>query len=194
MALFEAPAASWESRLNASHYSYRDSQSAETVLFTAIPVPPFTPEAQELALLVTEAAAGVPGTVYYPFGYNARNDIYIGDINRWPNLGDYGYATQSLVPRGQCYARAVAITVDTDTWIRFISLNPLYTVLLNQLYSVDLIESWGISSTIIEVEQFIGGGNSMTLYPTYAVALAYRAQTATGTINIAIEGNVEGGE
>ena len=34
----------------------------------------------------------------------------------------------------------------------------------------------------------------MTFYPTYAVALVYRAQTANGAIYIAIEGNVEGGE
>ncbi len=188
MALFEAPGASWESRLNATHYSYRDSQSGTALFLGAGAVG----IAVEAARLVTQAALGVPGNVYYPFGYNART--LTGAIERWPNLGDYGYATQSLVPRGQCYARSVAITVDTDTWIRFISLNPLYTVLINQLYPEDLIESWGISSTITEVEQFIGGGNSMTLYPTYAVALVYRAQTADGTINIAIEGNVEGGE
>ena len=191
MALFEAPSASWESRLNASHYSYRDSESG-TALFLGAGV---LGELAELALLETEAEAGIPPfTVYYPFGYNARNNALTGNINRWPNLGDYGYTTQSLVPRGQCYARSVAITVDTDTWIRFISLNPLYTVLVNQLYSTALIASWGITSTITEVEQFIGGGNSMTFYPTYAVALAYRAQTANGAIYIAIEGNVEGGE
>lgn len=190
MALFEAPEASWESRLNASHYSYRDSQSG-TALFLGAGV---LGEATELALLVTQAATNAPGTVYYPFGYNARNNALTGSIGRWPNLGDYGVPAKSLVPRGQCYARSIAITVDTDTWIRFISLNPLYTVLLNQLYSVDLIASWGITSTITEVEQFIGGGNSMTFYPTYAVALAYRAQTANGAIYIAVEGNVEGGE
>ena len=183
MALFEAPGASWENRYNADHYSYRDSQSGTALAIT---------EAAELVLFATQAALGIPGTVYYPFGYNART--LTGLIGRWPALGDYGYATQSLVPRGQCYARSVAITVDTDTWIRFVSLNPLYAVLINQLYSEDLIDSWGISSTIIEVEQFIGGGNSMTFYPTYAVALVYRAQTANGAIYIAVEGNVEGGE
>ena len=190
MAFSQSQSGAWENRYNADHFSYRDSQSG-TALFLGAGV---LGEAAELALLATQAALGVPGTVYYPFGYNARNNALTGNINRWPNLLDYGYPTQSLVPRGQCYARSVAITVDTDTFVRFISLNPLYTILLNQFYSVDLIESWGISSTITEVEQFIGGGNSMTLYPTYAVALAYRAQTANGTINIAIEGNVEGGE
>ena len=190
MALFEAPSASWESRLNASHYSYRDSQSGTALFLGAAPFG----EIAELALLATEAALGIPGTVYYPFGYNARNNALTGSIGRWPNLGDFGYPTQSLVPRGQCYARSVAITVDTDTFVRFICLNPLYSILINQLYDTALIASWGISSTITEVEQFIGGGNSMTFYPTYAVALAYRAQTANGAIYIAIEGNVEGGE
>lgn len=193
MALFEAPEASWESRLNASHYSYRDSHSATALVFPGVP-PIITPEQQELALLATEAVAGVPGTVYYPFGYNARNNADTGAIGRWPNLGDYGYTTQSLVPRGQCYARAIKITAEEDTWIRFISLNPLYTVLINQLYSVDLIASWDISSTIIEVEQWVGAGDTVTFYPTYAVALVYRANTANGTIYIAVEGNVEGGE
>ncbi len=183
MALFQAPDATWESRLNATHYSYRDSQSGTALAIT---------EAAELILLVEEVAAGIPGTVYYPFGYNART--LTGNINRWPALGDYGYATQSLVPRGQCYARSVSITVETDTWIRFISLNPLYSVLVNQLYSTTLIESWGISSTITEVEQWVGAGDTITFYPTYAVALVYRADTANGTIYIAIEGNVEGGE
>ncbi len=185
MAFSQSQSGAWENRYNADHFSYRDSQSATSYAMV---------ELAELALLETQAALGIPGTVYYPFGYNARNNVPLGSIGRWPNLGDYGYPTQSLVPRGQCYARSVAITVDTDTWIRFISLNPLYTILLNQFYSKDLIESWGISSTITEVEQFIGGGNSMTFYPTYAVAIAYRAQTANGAIYIAIEGNVEGGE
>ena len=184
MAFSQSQLEAWGNRYNADHFSYRDSQSVTAYAMI---------ELAELALLETQDLA-IPGTVYYPFGYNARNNVPLGSIERWPNLGDYGYTTQSLVPRGQCYARSVAITVDTDTFVRFVSLNPLYTVLLNQLYSEDLIESWEISSTITEVEQFIGGGNSMTFYPTYAVALVYRAQTADGTINIAIEGNVEGGE
>lgn len=190
MALFEAPIGSWENRYNADHYSYRDSQSG-TALFLGAGV---LGEMAELALLATQAPLGVPGTVYYPFGYNARNNALTGAIGRWPNLGDYGYATTSLVPRGQCYARAVKITVEADTWIRFISLNPLYTVLVNQFYSTALIASWGITTTITEVEQWIGAGDEATFYPTYGVALAYRANTADGNIYISMEGNVEGGE
>ncbi len=190
MAFSQSQLGAWENRYNADHFSYRDSQSG-TALFLGAGV---LGEAAELALLATQAALAIPGTVYYPFGYNARNNALTGSIGRWPNLGDYGYPTQSLVPRGQCYARSVKITVEEDTWIRFISLNPLYTILLNQFYSVDLIASWGISSTITEVEQWVGAGDTVTFYPTYAVALAYRAATANGTIYIAIEGNVEGGE
>ena len=185
MALFEAPLGTWENRYNADHYSYRDSQSATSLALLEI---------QELALLVTEAAAGIPGTVYYPFGYNARTNALTGNINRWPNLGDYGYATQSLVPRGQCFARAVKIPVEEDTWIRFICLNPVYTILLNQMYSTTLIASWGILPTITEVEQWVGAGDTVTFYPTYGVAIAFRGDTANGDIYIALEGNVEGGE
>ena len=193
--ILEDLAATWEKRFMQSHYSYQDSQSATTELFVAIPtIPPITPEQQELAALVTQAALGVPGTVYYPFGYNARNNILTGSIGRWPNLGDFGVLAQGLVPRGQCYARSVMIYVTEDTWIRFISLNPLYTVLVAQQYSATLIASWGISSTITGVEQFIPAGANYTFDPTYGLAMAYRADTVQGTIEISVEGNVEGGE
>ncbi len=193
MSILEDTASSWEKRFMQSHYSYRDSypdeqdatQLGTTTVLTGL---------QMLVLLDTQAKLGVPGTVYYPFGYNARNSILQGSIGRWPNLGDYGVPTQSLVPRGQCYARSVKVTVAEDTWIRFISLNPLYTVFLNQLYSVALIASWGISSTITEVEQWVEAEDTVTFSPTYGVALAYRAATAEGAIYIAIEGNVEGAE
>ncbi len=193
MAFSQSQLAAWLNRFDADHYSYQDSypdeqdatQTGQTTILT---------ELQAYALLITEVAAGVPGTVYYPFGYNARNSTLTGNINRWPNLGDYGYPTQKLVPRGQCYARSVMIYVTEDTWIRFITLNPLYPILINQLYSVDLIASWGISSTIIGVEHFIAADDKDTFSPTYGVAIAYRADTVAGTIAISIEGNVEGGE
>ncbi len=185
MAFSQSQSGAWENRYNADHFSYQDSQSGTALVLT---------EAAELALLTTEVAAGIPGTVYYPFGYNARTNALTGNINRWPNLGDYGYTTQSLVPRGQCYARSVMIYVTQDTWFRFITLNPLYTILLNQFYPVDLIASWGISSTITGVEHFIPRGANYTFYPTYGLAIAYRAATVEGAIYISLEGNVEGGE
>lgn len=192
MSVFAGPSSAWESRLMADHYSYRDSHSAATVLFVAIPVPPYIPEAQELALLLIEATAGVPGTVYYPFGYNARNDPLTGSNFRWPNFGEY--ASGTIAPRGQCFARTVMITATQDTWIRFISLNPIYLTLINQRYTPAQIAVMGVPQTITEVEQFIGAGDIVTFYPTYGVALAFRADTVAGTIYISVEGNVEGGE
>ncbi len=192
--ILEDFAATWEKRFMQSHYSYQDSQSG-TALFLGAGV---LGEATGLALLETQAALAIPGTVYYPFGYNARNNAFTGAIGRWPNLGDFGVtadvAPQNLVPRGQCYARSVMIYVTEDTWIRFISLNPLYTVLVAQQYSATLIASWGISSTITGVEQFIPAGANYTFDPTYGLAMAYRADTVQGTIEISVEGNVEGGE
>jgi len=192
MSLFAGPASAWESRLMADHYSYRDSQSAATVLFVPIPVPPFIPEAQELALLLIEAAAGVPGTVYYPFGWNARNNVLTGSIFRWPNVGEY--ASRTTAPRGQCYARTVMVTATQDTWVRFISLNPIYLTLLNQRYTPAQIAVMGVPQTLTEVEQFIGAGAIVTFYPTYGVAIVFRADTIAGMIYISVEGNVEGGE
>ncbi len=168
-----------------SHYSYNDSQSGTALVLT---------EEAALALFATQAALGVPGTVYYPFGYNARNNALTGSIGRWPNLGDFGYAPLLRAPRGQCYARSVMIYVTEDTWVRFITLNPVYLTLVAQQFSTTLIASWGISSTITGVEQFIPADATYTYDPTYGVAIAYRADTTDGTIYISIEGNVEGGE
>ncbi len=193
MALFEEISSTWEKRFMQQHYSYRDSHSADTVLFTEIPlVPPITPEQQELALLVTEAAAGVPGTVYYPFGYNARNNALTGSIFRWPNVGDYASGTQA--PRGQCYARNVMIYVTEDTWIRFLSLNPIYLTLVAQGFAVAQIAAMNVPNVITEVEQFIGTGSLVTFDPTYGISIVFRADTVEGMIYISVEGNVEGGE
>jgi len=188
MSIFEALGSTWEKRFMQQHYSYRDSHSATTVLF----VPPAFAEAQELALLATEAAAGVPGTVYYPFGYNARNNALTGSIFRWPNAGEYASGTQA--PRGQCYARSVMITVTQDTWIRFISLEPIYLTLVAQSYTAAQIAAMGVLQTITEVEQFIGAGSLVTFYPTYGVSIVFRAATVAGMIYISAEGNVEGDE
>ena len=180
MSLFEAPPSTWEKRFMQRHYSYRDSQSASTVVLT---------EAQELALLAAEALlpAG-PWTVYYPFGYNAR---LISRFN-WPNTGDY--ASGVLVPRGQCYAREVMVYVTEDTWVRFVSLNPVYLILLAQGYTAGQITAMGVSQVITEVEHFVAKGDKDTFYPTYGTAIVFRADSAVGTIYISAEGNVEGGE
>jgi len=188
MSIFEALASTWEKRFMQQHYSYRDSHSATTVLF----VPPAFAEAQELALLATEAVAGVPGTVYYPFGFNARNNALTGNRFRWPNMGDC--ASPNVCPRGQCYAREVMIYVTEDTWVRFISLEPIYLTLLAQGYTVAQIAVMGVTQTITEVEHFLAADDKDTFYPTYGIAIVFRADTAAGTIYISVEGNVEGGE
>jgi len=170
----EAFHATWEKRFMQRHYSYRDSHSVATTVLT-IP--------QELALL----AAASP-TVLYTFGTNARA------INRfnWPNAGDY--ASGTVVPRGQCYAREIMVYVTQDTWIRFISLNPVYLILLTQGYTTGQIAAMGVSQVITEVEHFVAQNDKDTFYPTYATSIVFRADSIAGMIYISAEGNVEGSE
>lgn len=191
MALFEAPEATWDKRFMQRHYSYRDSHDVATVLFPALPAP-FTPEAQALAAFAVQAAAGVPGTVYYPFGYNARNNALTGSIFRWPHLGDF--ASGAIGPRGQCYAREVMVYVTEDTWIRFVSVNPIYMTFIVQGYTAAQIAALGVSPVIVEVEHFVAAGDKDTFNPTYGSAIVFRANTVAGMIYISAEGNVEGGE
>ncbi|GAG54944.1 unnamed protein product, partial [marine sediment metagenome] len=47
---------------------------------------------------------------------------------------------------------------------------------------------------ITEVEHFLAAGDKDTFYPTYGIAIVFRAATVAGDIYISIEGNVEGGE
>lgn len=191
MSILEALDATWDKRFKQKHYSYRDSQSADTILFPTLP-PPYTPEAQALAALAVEAAAGVPGTVYYPFGYNARNDALTGSKFRWPHLGDY--ASGAVGPRGQCYAREVMVYVTEDTWIRFVSVNPIYMTLIAQSYTAAQIAAMDVSPIITEVEHFVAQNDKDTFYPTYGSAIVFRADSIAGMIYISAEGNVEGGE
>ena len=194
MSVLESPQATWDKRFKQKHYSYRDSQSASTVVLT---------EVQELVLFTAEALLpSGPWTVYYPFGYNARNNALTGSIFRWPqgpqlpafaeSTGDY--ASGTIAPRKQCYAREVMVYVTEATWIRFVSLNPIYLTLLAQGYTVARIAAMGVSSTITEVEHYVARRDKDTFYPTYGAAIVFRADETAGTIYISIEGNVEGGE
>ncbi len=199
MTILEAPDSTWEKRFMQRHYSYRDSHSAETVLFlgTAQQI-----QAQLLALFATQAALAVPGTVYYPFGYNARNWATIvpaltaagvaGSKFAWPNTGEY--ASGTLGERGQCFAREVMVYVTEDTWIRFVCLNPIYLTLLAQSYTAAQIAAMGVPMVITEVEHFVAQNAMITFKPTYGTAIVFRADSATGMLYISIEGNVEGGE
>lgn len=183
MSVYEAPQASWDKRFKQRHYSYRDSHSASTVVLA---------EASELVLFAAQALTNAPGTVYYPFGYNARNNALTGTRFRWPQTGDY--ASGAIGPRSQCYGREVMVYVTEATWIRFVSLNPIYLTLLAQGYTAAQITGMGVTSTITEVEQYIARRDKDTFYPTYAAAIVFRADETAGTIYMSIEGNVEGGE
>ena len=174
MALFEALEATWNKRFMQRHYSYRESHAVETTVLT-IP--------QALGLL----AAGSP-TVLYNFGTNARAI----SVFNWPNIGEYASGTAG--PRGQCYAREIMVYVTQDTWIRFISLNPIYLTLLAQGYTAAQIATMGVSQTIMEVEHFAAAGDKDTFFPTYAVSIVFRSDSIAGMLYVSVEGNVEGGE
>ncbi len=212
MTILEAPDSTWEKRFMQKHYSYRDSHSAATVLFTPSPPAPISPEAQSLVAFAAQAALAVPGTVYYPFGYNARNWATVvaeltaagvaGSRFAWPQgpqpplfaEATRDYASGTVGPRGQCYAREVLVYVTEDTWIRFISLNPIYLTLLAQGHSSTHIAALNVPMVITEVEHFVAKRDKDTFYPTYGTAIVFRADSVVGTIRISIEGNVEGGE
>jgi hypothetical protein len=185
MSILEGFSATWEKRFFQNHYSYRDTQRASTVVLT---------ELQSLALLASEAVAGVPGTVYYPFGYNARNNAFTGTRFRWPAIGDYAVVAGSIGQRGQCFANSVTVSVTEDTWIRLMCIEPVYGILVIGGFNATQIAAMGVTQTITEVEQFIGAGDTLTLSPTYGFAVVFRADSVAGTIDIKVEGNVGGGE
>ena len=132
------------------------------------------------------ATALLPGS--YTFGTNAR----LVSIFNWPNTGEFASGTQA--PRDQCYARNIMIYVTEDTWIRFVSLNPIYLTLIAQGYTVAQISAMNVPQTITEVEHFVAAGDKDTFYPTYGLSIVFRAATVAGMIYISVEGNVEGGE
>ncbi len=181
---YEEPRASWDKRFKARYYAYMDSYSVATTVLAQLPA---------LGLLAGYLAAGtlpaaqVP-VILYPFGTVARA---IGDDN-WPRVGDFASAV--LIPRGQCYAREVEVYVTEDTWIRLVSLNPEYLILLAQGYTAVQIAALPVAQVILEVEHFIPANSMRTFYPTYGLYIAFRADSAAGTIYVSAEGNVEGGE
>jgi len=200
MSLFEAQESTWDKRFKQKHYSYRDSQSATTVVYAGTPQ---LIQAQLLGQYAVDAQLpNGPWTVYYPFGYNARNWTtgvpaltnagIVGSKFAWPNLGEY--ASGTVGPRSQCYAREVMVYVTEDTWIRFVSLNPIYLTLIAQNYTVQQIAAMNVPQVITEVEHFVAASDKDTFYPTYATAIVFRADTVAETIYISAAGNVEGGE
>jgi len=167
----------WDKRFKQRHYSYRDSHHYATTVLT---------ELQSLALL-----AQLNPSVYYPFGTNAR---LINPMN-WPASTDFiNRGDGTILTRMQCYAREVMVYVTQDTWVRFISLNPVYLILLAQGYTATQIAAMGVTATLTEVEHFMAENEKDTFYPTYGVAIVFRADSMPGEIHISAEGNVEGSE
>ena len=115
-------------------------------------------------------------TVYYLFGANAR---LVAAAN-WP---------VSPLP---CYGREISVLCDQDVWIRFISVNPEYVKLVTQGRSAGEIARLGVLQTILEVEHFIPQNAMMTFRLTLGAGILFRANAASGTLNIWIGGNVEG--
>lgn len=164
---FEGYEASWLKRYLQRHYAYRDSHRKTTTVLTAL---------QALGLYAQSSAS-----VLYVFGTNARTI----NIRNWPLQGDHGWALS-------CYAREVMFLCDQDVWVRLISINPEY---LRQ-YVVNLgggptVTAQGV---IVETEVFIPLNTMVTLHPTLGYAVVFRADSVTGTLDITVEGNVEGSD
>lgn len=197
----EEMSATWEKRYMQRHYNYRDMYPSPLDT-TQLGVTLVLSATQTLALFAIQSLTEAPGTVYYPFGYNARNWVTVlpaltaadiaGSKFAWPNVGEYASGTQT--PRSQCYAREVMVSVTEDTWIRFISLNPVYLTLRAQLYTEEQIDAMKVPKFIVEVEHFVAQNDKDTFYLTYGVAIVFRADSAMGTIYVSIAGNVEGDE
>lgn len=129
----------------------------------------------------------------YVFGTNARAI----SIYNWPRAGDW------LMAR-TCYAREVMVHCDQDVGVVFVSVNPLYLILLAQGFTVQQIAAGNlpgnplngtiVPATITERVQYVPANVPVTFYPTYGYAVTFFHLTAQGTIVIDIEGNVEGTE
>ena len=173
---------SFQKRFNATHYSYRDSAEVTTVILT---------EAACLGYLATPALAS---QVYYLFGTNARGGM-VGNMYAWPNAGDtIGPIQPSLF---QTYARKVSFRATTASHVRLISLNPEYlrkAILIS--YKLPITQ---IAQTIMEQEIAVPAttatfNGEIIVYPTYAIAVVFRADAGIGTLYITAEGNCEGSE
>lgn len=177
MSLLEDPRATWEKRFHQTHYSYRDFHQVNTQVLA------------ELVAVGLASQTPPSALVYYLFGTNARAGIGAGPTpQNWPLYGDHAY-----VGGAGCYARRAMILCTENAWIRFISLYPEY------LRQATLLASGGITRTtvsrsIMEEEMYVPANTLLTFNPTYGIAIIFRADTLIGSLNIWIEGNVEGTE
>lgn len=107
-----------------------------------------------------------------------------------------------------CFARKVEIYCEEETYIRLISVNPLYLILLNQGNSQEELENipqtlatelgldrgTEIPQYVTEAEMTVPAKGILTLQPTLGVSLVYRYVSFAGDILVWIGGNVEGNE
>ena len=184
MALYEEPKATWDKRYKQKHYAYRDFEQRATRVLTAAEIAAINvlinsyvtnPTSANWGALLAYLALLIPpvGGIVYLFGTNASA---ISTVN-WPT---------------GCYGREVMVNCDQDVWVRIVSVN-LYYLALKAAGKTDAeIATLGIPQTIIEAEEFIPKGAYITFYPTLGAAIIFRADSVAGTLNVWIEGNVEG--
>ena len=130
----------------------------------------------------TVSAAYTP----YTFGDNARTALF-ATIYNWPRFGDW-------VGSLECFGREVTLLCTQDVFINLISLNPYYLIRLNQGATKEQIAAEGIPQTITEIATLIPANTLLTFFPTYGVSIVFYHPALAGTLNIWIEGNVEGTE
>jgi hypothetical protein len=119
----------------------------------------------------------------YTFGTRAR----ALSIYNWPMVGDWLDARNT-------YAREVFVHATQDTYVQFISYNPRYHILLNQLLTPAQIAVLGVPQYLTEIAQFIPANGAITWSPTYGVSMNYWLDTVAGRLIVLIEGNSEGVE
>jgi hypothetical protein len=186
--ILEAPEGTWEKRYKQRHYSYRDFHQSTTQVLTQT----------QVNMLIAQALAAnqlPPATIFYRFGDNARADALMNLLGTnfasylWPRTGD---PFEAGLTAG-CFAREVLVTSDQDVWIRLVSLNPEYLrqAVLKETGALKVITA---PMLLFENERLVSAGDAKTYYPTYGYGIVFRADSVQGTIEIDVEGNVEGTE
>ena len=135
--------------------------------------------------LIVAATPPVANLGSYVFGTNARA---ISPFN-WPMANDW-------IDARNTYAREVFIYCRQATFVQFVSLNPRYRILINQLKTPAQIAALipPVPQYITEVSQKIPAEGAITYFPTYAVSMNYWFDTVAGEMDVGIEGNSEGVE
>lgn len=137
----------------------------------------------------TAVIALAPDT--YVVGTNARA-VAVGN---WPAVGDWTNALPA-------YGREVTFLCTTDVIVLLTCLNPRYLELLNSYAYIEgsvekaiiRLEAEDIPQTLTETPMTLRAGNAYTFHPTYLTAITYYHPSQIGTLDICIEGSVEGKE